>query len=455
MKAQDPARPPKSSADLQQENERLQQEVARLRQELADGLAREATTGEILRVISNSPTDLQPVLDALAENVTRLSDASATIIYRLDGDDLVVAAYTSAESVPMFAMGERRPVSRAWVTGRAVIERRTIHVDDLTVLQSKAEFPEAGAYQRRHPRRTSLATPLVREGRVIGAISTGRIDVRPFSEQQIKLLETFADQAVIAIENTRLFTELQERNRDLSEALEQQTATAEILRVIASSPTDLQPVLDAVADSAARLCEAEQVVIMRVEGGFLKRAAAHGTWARGLDVEGGYRMDRGSISGRAVLDRRTIHVGDLAAESETEYPHGRELQRRFGHRTMMANPLLRQGMAIGVILVFRLEVRPFADKQIALLETFADQAVIAIENARLFRELQDRVEELQALGEVSRAVSSTLDLQTVLGTVVNHADQLSGTDGGVLYEYDETTQEFRLRATRQLDPELP
>jgi signal transduction histidine kinase len=255
---------------------------------------------------------------------------------------------------------------------------------------------------------------------------------------------------------------VEERTRELSEALEQQTATSEVLRVISSSPTDLQPVLNAVAENAALLCNASDAQILHIEGDVLRPVASYGAIpALMIGGDEGMPINRGSVTGRAVIDRHTIHVHDLAAASETEFPDGKIYQKRFGHRTTLATPLLREGVAIGALLIRRLEVRPFADKQIQLLETFADQAVIAIENVRLFQELQARtrdlarsVEELKALGEVSHAVSSTLDLQTVLTTIVNRAVQLSGAHGGVIYEYDESTQMFQLRATHGVQEEI-
>src|SRR5262249_32221654 len=199
----------------------------------------------------------------------------------------------------------------------------------------------------------------------------------PFSEREISLLQTFANQAVIAIENVRLFTELGARNRELTESLEQQTATSEILRVIASSPNDLQPVLDTVAENAARLCEAEDVSILEEDGGRFHVMAFRGA-SRLRDFEG-TPVSRGSIDGRAILDARLVHVHDIAEESEGDFPVSKAFALHMGHRTMLAIPLLREGTPIGVIFARRTEVRPFSDKQTALLQTFADQAVIAIE----------------------------------------------------------------------------
>ncbi len=264
-----------------------------------------------------------------------------------------------------------------------------------------------------------------------------RTEVRPFTPVHIKLLETFADQAVIAIENVRLF-------QKLTEALEQQTATSEILRVIASSPTDVQPVLDVVAENAARLCDAVDAQIWRVDGDRVRFAAQYGSIPSSR-IEEGRPIIRGVAGGRAILDRETIHIPDtFASNVQTEFPETWAMTHEVGIRTLLVTPLLREGLALGYILIRRLEARPFSENQIALLKTFADQAVIAIENVRLFKELDERtheltrsVGELKALGEVSQVVSSTLDLEAVLTRIVSHAVQLSGTDGGAIYEYDE------------------
>jgi signal transduction histidine kinase len=433
-------------------------ENVRLFQELKESLEQQTATSEILSVIASSPTDIQPVLDAVAESAARLCDATDAQIIRVEGE--YVRSVASYGSMPARGRGEKIPITPSQAPTRAIIDRQTIHVHDMAA-EVETKYPESKLAQERFGTRTLLCAPLLREGIAIGAILIRRTEVRPFTEKQIKLLETFADQAVIAIENVRLFKELQERNRDLTEALEQQTATSEILRVIASSPTDVQPVLEVVAESAARLCEAADANIYRIDGSGYRLVASYGPMPI-PERDRPRPLIRGLPPGRAMIDREVIHVADMSSlEAQAEFPESWTFTQAVGLRTALTAPLLREGIAIGAILIRRTEVKPFTEKQIALLKTFADQAVIAIENVRLFQELEARtgelaqsVGELRALGEVGQAVSSTLDLQTVLSTIVRHAVQLASTDCGIIYEYDEPTQEFHLRASYQMEEEL-
>src|SRR5262245_44231895 len=422
----------------------LEGEVERLRRSLTEALEQQAATAGILRVISSSPTELQPGLDAVAESAARLCGADDVTIHLVDGELLRLTAKRG--SIPT---AEVRPIVRTRHIGRAVVDRRTIIVPDMQAALD--EFPDAAPYK---DVRTALATPLIREGVAIGVIQIRRTVLRPFSDEQIALLETFADQAVIAIENVRLFKELAARNRDLSEALEQPTATGEILRVISQSQTDVQPVFDTIARNAVRLCAAAFSYVFRFDGQLMHVAAHHNVSDEGLKAlaqQWPMAPNRRSIPARAVLDRTVVHVHDALGEPAYQYM---ATARALGLRTLMAVPILRDGHPVGAIAVCRQRVEPFSDRQIELVKTFADQAVIAIENVRLFKELQARtaqlthsVEELTALGEVGRALSSTLDLETVLQTIVARANQLAATAGCTIWEYDEPRAEFRLRAS--------
>src|SRR5262249_26286720 len=441
------------------ENVRLFKELQTRNRDLTTALDRQTATADVLRIIAQSPTELQPVLDAIATSAVRLCAASDAVIERLEGDRLYNAAHEGSQMKGL--VGLPLPLTRQFPGGRAILDRKPVILDDIHLV-AQSEYPDTLELLKLNTIHSVAEIPLLSEGKPLGSLAVLRAEVHPFTEAEVALLNTFADQAVIAIENVRLFKELQDRNRQLTEALEQQTATSEILRVIANSPTDIQPVLDVVAENAARLCEANDAQICRLDGDVLRRVAVYGEIPAGQIGEE-RAVDRGWLGGRAVLNRQAIHVHDLEAESEAEFPLAKAYQKRVGARTrtVVHMPLLREGVPIGTIAIRRTEVKPFSDKQLALLKTFSDQAVIAIENVRLFQELQARtrelarsVEELKALGEVGQAVSSTLELQTVLSTIIGHAVQLSGTDGGVIYEYDEAAEGFLLRASYRMEEVL-
>ena len=352
----------------------------------AESLEYQTAISEVLGAISRSPQDLQPVLEAIVDIGRKLCDAERAIIWRFEAGEALPAAFSGLDATRIAQIGHlRMPLGAGSIMGRAAQEGRAIQVLEPT--SNAALSPAQIEWTRSGNIRTVLAVPLMREGNAIGGITVSRTVVSPFDSKQVTLLQTFADQAVIAIENTRLFEAEQASKRELQESLEYQTATSEVLNVISRSPTELQPVLDAIAATAARLCESMAATVWRVAGGRVRVVAQFGSLIMRTPSLA-LPLTRGSVTGRAIVDRKTIHVHDLAAMVETEYPDVKEVQQRVGHRTTLATPLLSQGEALGAISVRKNHVHPFSDRQIALLQTFADQAVIAIENARLFEEVQ-------------------------------------------------------------------
>ena len=436
------------NARLFSELERRDAELQESHRQVTEALEQQTATADVLRVIASSPTDVQPVLDTIVRTAARLSNAENGHIQERQGDVLVFGA-TYGDRIERTITEIRRqgwrgnPIVPTNMSARAVIERRSIHVPDiLTVIDS--EYPDSKRGILALGSRTQLSVPLLSRGDAIGVIVLHRHEQRPFSPREIALVETFADQAVIAIENARLFeelerrnVELQESNRQVTEALEQQTATAEILRVIASTPADLQAVLDTLAQHAARLCEADQGVVWRLDGEAYRVAAGHGV-SRGFREYLAHhviRPGRGSVIGRAGLERRTVEVADVLVDAEYEVLG---FQEAGGYRTILAVPMLRQGAMVGVFSLNRRQVKPFTPRQVELVETFADQAVIAIENARLFEELQesnrelaDTLEQQTAIAEVLRIIASNpAGVEGVLDALVKTLCRLCDADVG-------------------------
>jgi signal transduction histidine kinase len=393
-------------------------EVARLIRERDEAREQQAATSEILGAVARSSTDVQLVLDSICESAARLCEAYDSTIWRPDGDQLIPLAHHGPIS-----QVQSLPLVRGTIGGRTVLDKQTLHIAD--VLAQADVFPESRELARRLGFRTVLSVPLLREDVVIGTIALRRTEAQLFTERQVALLQTFANEAVIAIENTRLLNELRQRTDDLSESLQQQTATADVLKVISRSTFDLQTVLDTLVKSAASLCEADMVIVGRPNGETYYFEASYGYSPEHAEFAAAHPpgIDRGTVSGRALLERKIVHVPDVLADPEYTYGAG---QMIGGFRTLLGVPLLREGSPIGFITLGRNSVRPFTDRQIELVTTFADQAVIAIENVRLFDEIQDKSRQL---AEASQHKSQFLanmshELRTPLNAIIGVSEML-------------------------------
>jgi GAF domain-containing protein/anti-sigma regulatory factor (Ser/Thr protein kinase) len=422
-------------------------ENARLITELRESLEYQTATSDVLKVISRSVIDLDAVLDTVLTSAVALCRAEYAVIFRShDGEYRWAASHGLLPEYDRIERAARIRPGRGTLIGRVALEGCPILIADAwnDPLYGAKDDARIGNV------RSMLGVPLLREGTVIGAIGLARGAIEPYSEREIQLATTFADQAVIAIENARLFNDLRQRTRDLQESLEYQTASGDVLKVISQSGGELEPVLDTLVKTAARLCDAEMAFIHRREGEVYRPAAVLGfpkEFTTYLDAHP-LVPGRGSITGRVALEGRAIHVADVAADQEYELSQSVRMAKQ---RTTLGVPLLLEDVAIGVIVLARQRVLPFTEKQIGLVTTFADQAVIAIENARLFNELRARtaelgssVEELKMLSEVGRAVSSTLDLRTVLSTILNASLGVTWANAGAIFRYIRAERAFRL-----------
>jgi len=406
--------------------------VAQVTRERDEALLRETANAEILRLISKSPGDLELVFRSILENATRICNANFGTLFRFDGENFYPAAQFNTPSALLEALTRRGPFkpTPGIPLDHVMRTKQAAHSADM------AAEPVSGLAQKLGGARSLVAVPMLKDDALIGAILIYRQEVRPFTDKQIELVKNFATQAVIAIENARLLSELRQ-------SLELQTATADVLRVISSSPSDLRPVFDALAENAARLCHGFDVYVQLREGDLVRYVAHYGGIIPTSPVVGGTRpLTRDLVIGRAMLESRLIHLLDAQAESE-EFPEGSAIARQTGYRTIIAVPLMRQGYAIGTIAVRRVEAKLFSDKEVELLSNFAAEGVIAIENARLLAELRQRTADLSesleqqtATFEVVKVISSSPGkLEPVFRAILENATRICGAKIGILFRF--------------------
>jgi two-component system, NtrC family, sensor kinase len=435
--------------------------------DLTEALERQTATSEVLQVISSSPGDLQPVFASMLENAVRICDASFGNIYRWDGEALHLLAMQNTP--PAFAEALTRSPSRPHpknVIGRMLTTKKVTHIADAAASEAYAErHPATVAAVELGGIRSVLTVPLLKEDELVGAFALARQEVRPFADKQIELVKNFAAQAVIAIENARLLNELRRRTTDLTETLEQQTATAEVLQVISGSPGDLQPVFAAMLESAVRICDAGFGTIHRWDGEAIHLLATHNTPPAFAEARRGSPNPANPKTslGRMVATKAVVHVLDAAREpgyTEVRDASSVAAVELGGVRTALYVPMLKENELVGAFTLSRQEVRPFADKQIELVKNFAAQAVIAIENARLLNELRQRTSDLAESLEQQTASANVLDvisrsasdLHTVFDTMAESSVRLCGADRAFIYQFD--GELLRMKSFYNASPEL-